>query len=59
MDIILYATCSKGADSRMVYQYVTNNDGTYPARTPAGMFADTYIPNDLGVVCDKINEYYN
>lgn len=59
MDIILYATCSKGSDSRMVYQYVTNNDGTYPARTPAGMFDDLYIPNDLGVVAKKINEYYN
>lgn len=59
MDIILYATCSKGSDNKMIYQYVTNNDGVYPARTPAGMFNETYIPNDLGLVSSKIDEYYN
>jgi hypothetical protein len=56
MDIILYATCSKGSDNKMIYQYVTNNDGVYPARTPAGMFNETYIPNDLGLVSSKIDE---
>lgn len=30
-----------------------------PAKTPAGMFDDIFIPNDLQLVIDKINEYYN
>jgi hypothetical protein len=30
-----------------------------PAKTPEGMFEDDFIPNDLGLVVRKINEYYN
>ena len=30
-----------------------------PAKTPDGMFEDDFIPNDLGLVVRKINEYYN
>jgi len=59
MDIILYATCSKGANGVMEYNYITNNNGTFPARSPIGMFDTITIPNDLGYVSDKINEYYN
>lgn len=28
-------------------------------KTPVGCFDDEYIPNDMGYVIDKINEYYN
>ena len=59
MDIILYATCSKGANGVMEYNFVTNNNGIFPARSPIGMFDDIMIPNDLGLVSDKVNEYYN
>ena len=59
MDIILYADCEKGANGVMNYSYITNNDGTYPARSPIGMFEDGKIPNDLGYVAEKIDEYYN
>lgn len=38
--------------------FVTNKDGQYPAKSPIGMFPDLYIPNDLGYVLEKINEYY-
>lgn len=38
--------------------YVTENDGTYPAKSQ-GIFEQLYIPNDMGYVIDKINEYYN
>jgi hypothetical protein len=30
-----------------------------PAKSPAGMFDEDFIPNDLGYVIKKINEYYN
>ena len=40
-------------------QFVTNFDGQYPAKSPVGMFTDLYIPNDMGIVIDKINEYNN
>jgi hypothetical protein len=59
MDIILYATCTKGANGVMEYRFVTNNDGTFPARSPIGMFEDITIPNDFGYIVEKIDEYYN
>lgn len=30
-----------------------------PAKSPDGMFEEDFIPNDLGLVVKKINEYYN
>ena len=41
-----------------VRQFVTNNDGEYPAKSPVGMFESLYIPNDLGIVAKKMQEYY-
>jgi hypothetical protein len=38
--------------------FVTNYDGQYPAKTPIGMFKDLYIPNDLRLVSDAIENYY-
>ena len=40
------------------YRFVTNHDDRYPAKSPIGMF-DLYIPNDLGYVSQKIDEYNN
>lgn len=56
--VIMYARVTR-ENNESKYQFVTKNDGKYPARSPIGMFKDTYIPNDLGVVREKINEYYN
>lgn len=30
-----------------------------PAKTPADMFTEDFIPNDLGIVVKAIEEYYN
>lgn len=30
-----------------------------PAKTPDGMFEENFIPNDLGLVVKKMDEYYN
>lgn len=55
--IVLFSTVFKEND-KMEYRFVTNNDGTYPAKSPIGMFELT-IPNDLGYVAKKIDEYNN
>ena len=55
--ILLFSTVVK-KDDKVEYKFVTNNDNEYPAKSPIGMF-DLYIPNDLGYVCKKINEYDN
>lgn len=54
--VILYTNVSK-VDNKMKYQFVTNNDGKYPAKSPIGMFTDIYIPNDLGKVSKAIDKY--
>lgn len=38
--------------------FLTNSDGTNPAKTPMDMFAEKKIPNDLKMVDQTIREYY-
>lgn len=45
-------------EKKSIREFVTNDDGFFPAKSPVGMF-DLYIPNDLGFVVNKIEEYYN
>lgn len=40
------------------HYFLTQNDGTHPAKTPIGMFEESRIDNDLKFVDDKIREYY-
>lgn len=40
-------------------KFVTNDDGTFNAKSPYGMFKDLYVLNDMGLVIDKINEFNN
>lgn len=58
--ILLYGRSTFDATTKTVKkEFVTNEDGTYPAKTPVGMFKELYIPNDLGIVARTMNEYYN
>lgn len=53
--IVLFTEIDRsGAESK--YQFVTQSNGTNTAKSPDGMF-DKYIPNNLQLVSDKINEY--
>lgn len=57
-EIVLYGKSSfDEKEKKSIREFVTNDDGMYPAKSPIGMF-DLYIPNDLGLVVDKIAEYY-
>ena len=58
-EIVLYGKSSfDEKEKKSIREFVTNDDGIYPAKSPIGMF-DLYIPNDLGFVVEKITEYYN
>jgi hypothetical protein len=57
--VILYTNVSKGDNNQINYQFITNNDGKCPAKSPVGMFKDTYIPNDLSLVSEAIDAYNN
>lgn len=57
-DIVLYGTQEfDNKTKKAIKQFVTNFDGRYPAKSPVGMFP-LHIANDLGLVTDLINKYY-
>jgi uncharacterized protein YfkK (UPF0435 family) len=57
-EIVLFTTQSFDEESKTIAKhFVTNYDGEFPAKSPIGMFEETYIPNDLGYVLKRIKEY--
>jgi hypothetical protein len=58
-DIVLFGRQTVGPDKKAIKEFVTNFDGQFPSKSPVGMFEELYIPNDLGYVINKVNEYYN
>jgi len=58
--VLLYTkTTWDDPNKKMTYEFVTNKDNIYPAKSPYGMFDKIYIPNDLGYVANSIDEYEN
>ena len=58
-EIVLYGRARYDEkEKKSIREFVTNDDGVYPSKSPVGMF-ELYIPNDLGFVVDKIDKYYN
>ena len=55
--IVLF-TEVKRTDSKTEYCFLTNNRGDSTAKSPEEMFPET-IPNDLKLVADTINNYFN
>ena len=55
--IVLFTEIRADKDGKREYGFVTNSDGTTTAKSPEDMFEE-FIPNDLGEVAKKINEYY-
>jgi len=56
--VLLFTDVETKDSGEVEYRFVTNNDGTYPAKSPMDMFGDKYIPNDLGLVVKTMDEYY-
>jgi len=62
IDIPSYVTCLLHSliieeEGKYKYKFLTNSDGYHLAKTPAGMFKDKYIPNDLKLVLDTMKKY--
>ena len=55
---ILYA-CVTTEGQVVKYGFKTHGDGSNTCKSPASMFKEDIIPNDMGYVLDKMNEYYN
>ena len=59
LTVCLYTHVEENKDGTSSYNFVTNIFRKYPAKSPDGMFEEIKIPNNLQVVVDKLNEYYN
>ena len=62
VDIVLF-TNLKYEDNEVHYGFITNrmldrNGAEIPAKSPMGMFDELFIPNDLALVAQNIDEYY-
>ena len=57
--VVLYGKSSFDSKEKVSKRFfVTNRDGQYPSKSPLGMFDDLYIKNDLGLVLETMNKYY-
>ena len=56
--VVIYAITETKGD-KTDYLFITNKYKKYPAKSPAGMFSEIKIPNNLKTVVDNINDYYN
>jgi hypothetical protein len=59
LTVCLYTSVEETKDGSATYSFVTNRYKKMPAKSPDGMFAETKIPNDLQLVVNTLNEYYN
>lgn len=41
------------------YRFLTQHDGMHTAKSPDGMFSEKLIPNDLKLVRDTVEQYFN
>ena len=57
VDIMLFGRSTyNDVTKRAEKQFVTDHDGTYPAKSQ-GIFDKLYIPNDMGLVIEAIEKY--
>lgn len=59
LTVCLYTLVEEQKDGTSSYNFVTNRYRKLPAKSPAGMFEEVKIPNNLQTVLDKVKEYYN
>ena len=53
-EIVLYGKATyDNKEKKSIREFVTNDDGVYPAKSPVGML-DLYVPNDLGYIVDAV-----
>jgi hypothetical protein len=57
--ICLYTYVEEQKDGTASYNFITNRFKKYPAKSPDGMFSEIKVPNNLQLVSNTIDEYYN
>jgi hypothetical protein len=59
LTVCLYTSVEETKDGSATYSFVTNRYKKMPAKSPDGMFQETKIPNNLQLVVETLNDYYN
>jgi energy-coupling factor transporter ATP-binding protein EcfA2 len=59
LTVCLYTNVEENKDGTANYTFVTNRYKKMPAKSPDGMFSELKIPNDLQLVVNTLNQYYN
>jgi hypothetical protein len=59
LTVCLYTNVEENKDGSANYTFVTNRYKKMPAKSPDGMFAELKIPNNLQLVVETLNKYYN
>ena len=64
VSVCLFTEVTWDKDNKPVFNFITQRTKTntgqlIPAKSPDGMFDSIRIPNDLKLVIEKMNEYYN
>ena len=57
--VVLFTHIESDGKGKNEYFFQTQTDGVSTAKSPAGMFEDYQIPNDLQMVKDTMFKYYN
>lgn len=58
LTICLYTHVEENKDGTANYYFLTNRYKKFPAKSPDGMFDELKVPNNLQLVLNKVNEYY-
>jgi len=58
LTVCLYTSVEEQKDGTVNYEFVTNRYRKMPAKSPAEMFDQLKIPNNLQLVVDSVNKYY-
>jgi energy-coupling factor transporter ATP-binding protein EcfA2 len=59
LTVCLYTLVEENKDGSATYNFITNRYKKMPAKSPDGMFSELKIPNDLQLVVETLNQYYN
>jgi hypothetical protein len=59
LTVCLYTNVEENKDGTANYTFITNRYKKMPAKSPDGMFSELKIPNNLQLVVNTLNEYYN
>lgn len=59
LTVCLYTLVEENKDGTANYSFITNHYKKFPAKSPDGMFSELKIPNNLQLVVETLNQYYN